>query len=352
MTAQKPATAGSSLKPPEARQKATPRLPRRGRRARSGLSLLALLAVLVLVPLLFTPYLQETLAARVLIFALIAMSLDLAYGYAGMMSLGQAAFLGVGGYTAGLLMVRGGVTNFWIGCSLALLCTGVVAALFGLVCLRTKGVYFILVTFALGQMVASLGVQWGFLHTNGAEAVVGVDLPEVPPLDIAWSPLSSYYFVLVVAGLATVVLAWLTRSRFGSVLKGIRENEARMSALGYNTWLYKYTAFVLSGVFAGLGGVLFAYHTSIVAPENINVTESGLLLLMVIIGGAGRLYGAAVGGAVIIVVQFFANQYLGEHVILVLGVVFLVAALALKGGIVGRLQRAGERWGRGRHADA
>ncbi len=324
--------------------------PHRRRRPRAGLIWsVAIVAVLVFLPLPLAPYLQDG-ATRVLIFALLAMSLDLAYGYAGMISLGHAAFFGAGGYAVGLLMVRGEIYNFWIGAAAAICAAALLAAIIGFIALRTRGIYYILVTFALGQLVYSLAQQWSVLHTSGAEAVVGITQPDVPPFDIVWSSQNVYYFTLVVGLVATALLFWIARSGFGSVLKGIRENEARMSAMGFNTWLYKYAVFIVSGAFAGLAGVLFAYSSGIVAPSNVGIAESGLIVLMIILGSTGRLYGAALGGAVIVIVQFIAEQKIPEHENMVLGVVFVLAVLLLRGGIVVRSEQLVATLKRSRHA--
>lgn len=305
-------------------------------------TLVAFAALLVLIPLALAPY-QQDLVTNIVILAVLAMSLDLVYGYAGMISMGHAAFFGAGGYTVGLLMVDGGITNFWIGVSLSILVAAIVAAIVGFIALRTKGIYFILVTFAMGQMVYSLAQQWDALHTSGAEAVVGIGPPEVTPLAIQWTSLNVYYFTLVVGGAAALVMYLLVRSRYGTILRGIRENRQRMSALGYNTWLYQYTAFVIAGAIAGLAGALFAYHSGIMAPANVGIAQSGLIILMIIIGGVGRLWGAVIGAAVVELAAFLADQYVPDHKDLVLGVLFVIALVVLRGIAITRKKRASRR---------
>ncbi len=302
----------------------------------------AFAAVLVLLPLVLTPFHQD-LATRIVILALLAMSLDLIYGYAGMISLGHAAFFGAGGYTVGMLMVDGGVTNFWIGMAISVLVASVVAAVVGFVALRTRGIYFILVTFAMGQMIYSLAQQWDVLQTSGAEAVVGIAPPEVAPLVIRWTSLNMYYFTLVVSAVAALVLYLLVSSRYGLVLRGIRENQQRMSALGYNTWLYQYSAFIAAGAIAGVAGVLFAYYSGIMAPANVGIAQSGLIVLMIIIGGIGRLWGGVIGAVVVELAGFFADQYAPDHKNLVLGVLFVIALVVLRGIAITRRKRASRR---------
>jgi branched-chain amino acid transport system permease protein len=302
-------------------------------RRRAWLVGLAVIAVLALLPVLLPPYLQGV-ATRVLIFALLAMSLDLMYGYAGLWSLGHAAFFGVGGYTVALLMVERGVTSFWVGAGLGVLAAAVASAILGVVALRVRGIYFILVTFALGQMLASLAQQWDALQTSGAEAVVGIVPPEITPFVIDWSAEAIYYFVAVVVILAALALSSAVRSPFGDVLLGIRENEGRMSALGYNVWLYKYAAFVVAGAFAGLAGVLFVYQAGLIAPTNLGVAQSGLVMLMVILGGAGTLWGPALGAAIVVLVQYYASDLAPAREDLILGLLFLVTLLVFRGGVL------------------
>lgn len=314
-------------------------VPRRNVRWRALPIPIVLLAALIWLPNALAPF-QQDLATRILIFGLLAMSLDLVYGYAGMISLGHAAFFGAGGYATGLLMVRSGVTSFWTGALVGVLVAVALAAFVGFISLRTRGIYFILVTFALGQMVYSLAQQWSVLHTSGAEAVVGISPPVVAPFTIQWTSQNIYYFTLVICVLGAVVLFALTRSRFGSVLKGIRENERRMSAMGFNTWLYKYAAFLISGAVAGLAGVLFAYSSGIVAPSNVDVSQSGLIVLMIIIGGTGRLWGALIGAAVVEIAQFLAQQYTPDHQDMALGVLFVATLIVLRGTALWRARSA------------
>lgn len=301
-----------------------------------------IIAVLVLLPLPLAPY-QQDLATRIVVFSVLAMSLDLIYGYAGMVSLGHAAFFGVGGYVVGLLMVRGGIVDFWVGAAAGVAAAAVAAAVVGLIALRTKGIYFILVTFALGQVVYSLAQQWRVLHTSGAEAVVGISPPEVTPLLVQWTSRNIYYFSVIVGGLGALVLYRASRSRYGMILKGIRENQQRMAALGFNTWLYQFTAFVLAGAVAGLAGVLFAYSTGIMAPSNVGISQSGLIVLMIIIGGVGKLWGAVVGAVVVEVTDFLAQEHLPSHENLVLGLLFVLTLVVMRSVAVGRKRVAAGR---------
>ena len=299
----------------------------------AGLVLLVVSAsLLVVVPPLVPSYIQSLLTEAV-IFALLAMSLDLIYGYAGLISLGHAAFFGIGGYSLGLLTVRGGIESFWVAAPLAMLGTALAAAMFGIIALRGKGLYFILITFALGQLVFGLTQQLDFLTAGGAEGIAGIPLPDLGLLDFRWTQLHLYYFSLVLTLLGALVLRQVVRSPFGRALRGIRENEVRMEALGYHTWLYKYIAFILAGGFAGLAGVLFAYQNSLVTPAATGVLLSGLVVFMVIIGGAGTLYGAAAGAVMLVLLRFYASTQFPLRWPLIIGSVFVVSMLVFPSGI-------------------
>lgn len=337
------ATAGGPASPP-----LQPTTPRRRRGVTALISVVVLFGLLT-APFALVPY-QQDLLTRILIYALLAMSLDLVYGYAGMISLGHAAFFGAGAYAIGLLEVRAGITNFWVGAPVAIVCAALLAAVVGFVALRTRGIYFVLVTFAMGQMVYSLAQQWDALHTSGAEAVVGITPPTLGLVTVDWSSANVYYFTLVVVAIGTAVLFALTRNRFGTILRGIRENQQRMAALGFNTWLYQYVAFIASGAIAGVAGVLFAYYSGIVAPSNVDVSQSGLLVLMIIIGGTGRLWGGIIGAIVVELTAFLAEQHATDHQNLVLGILFVVTLVVLR--VVARRNRSRRSRRRTREATA
>ena len=291
--------------------------------------------LLLILPVLLPNYFQ-IVATQVIIFALFAVSLDVIYGFTGLFSLGHAAFFGVGGYTAGLLMVRYGIESFWIGAPLGVLMAGLVAAGFGIVALRVSGVYFLLVTFALGQLLVSVATKWDFLSTapSSTEGVLGIYRPDIGLPGFTWSITGYYYFVCACFVLCFVILRRFVDSPFGHALQGIRESEARMRALGYDTWLHKYIAYIVAGLFAGLAGVLIAYHDGFMVPASFGVSNSALVLLMVIIGGAGTLYGPAIGAAVIILIEVAASMYAPERWPLFLGVAFVLAVMYARGGLV------------------
>lgn len=297
-------------------------------RARRWIPVGLLLAMAFLLPFAIGSQ-QESLLTRALIFGLMAASLDLAYGQAGLYSLGHAALAGVGGYTAGLLMVRYDVQSFWMLIAAAVGAAAVASLIFALVALRARGLYFILVTLALGTMVANLAQSWDFLKTAQAEAVTGIIMPSVGA-EAVWNSGTIYQFMLVVVMVGMVVIQRLISSPVGLAMRGSRENERRMEALGYHVWAYRVAALVLSGSMCGLAGALFAFHSGIISPTNIGIATSGLLVLMVIIGGSGTRYGPFVGGIVVTLLQFYAVEFSAERAPLIIGTLFVLTALLIR----------------------
>lgn len=288
---------------------------------------------LALVPV-FLPAYAVNLLTSVLIFGLLAMSLDLLLGYTGLVSLGHAAFFGVAGYTAGILAVRNGI-SFWLAAPIGVIAAGAVAMVFGLIALRTSGAYFLMVTMALGQMLYAAAWRWRSL-TGGDDGLPGIPRPDLGWGLSFWDNTYFYYFVLAFFTISAYLLFRLVKSPFGSVLVGIRENETRMQSLGYNTWLYKYLAYVVAGVFAGVAGVLYAYYNGFVSPGHLSWTLSGAVMLMVIIGGAGTLWGPAVGAAVVVLLEDLVSSYT-ERWPMVMGAIFIVCVLYARQGIAGYL---------------
>jgi len=308
---------------------------REGNRRSRLLRFLSLVAGLVAVlglPLFLPSWLQG-LMTRILVNAIFAISLDLIFGYTGLVSLGHAGYLGVGGYTVGLLMARYGLRSLWVTAPAGVFAAALGAAVFGLVALRTSGVSFMLITFALTQLLYSIALKWDWLTTGGTEGITGIVRPELGIAGFHWNPLLFYYFVLLAFVLCYLVLRSVTRSSFGHALQGIRENEPRMQCLGYNTWLYKYIAFVLAGAFAGFAGVLFAYSNGIVVPANMGIMMSGNALFMIILGGTGTLYGPVVGAATIGLLQFYVSDLAPARWPLVMGLVFVLTILYARSGI-------------------
>lgn len=287
--------------------------------------------ILIFVPLLLPSYLQSIMT-KILIFAIFAMSLNVLFGYTGLFSLGHAAFFGTAGYTTAILTVRYGIENFWLTMPASILMAALIAAIFGIVALRVSGMYFLLVTFALGQLIYSIAIKW-YSVTGGYYGLAGVQLPGVGLPWVTWNPISFYYFIFISFLLCFFLLFRFLNSPFGRALQGLRECEFRMLALGYNTWFYKYVAFIVAGLFAGVSGTLFAHFNGLMAPEHLGFETSGLVMFMVILGGVGTLSGPVVGATVIVLLEFFISIYFPERWPLVLGCVFVLSVMYLRGGI-------------------
>jgi branched-chain amino acid transport system permease protein len=292
------------------------------------------LAVLVALPFGLSEY-YVSLATRMIILALFAMSLDLLLGYAGLASLGHAAFFGVSAYAAALLVLRAG-WNPWLSLVAGIALATLTGALYGLLALRARGTYFLMITLALAQVLWGIAFGWRTM-TGGDDG-----LPNVPRPELVAATLPFYYFTLLTVGLGAGLLFCIVRSPFGYALRGIRESETRMLALGYDAWLYKYLAFVLASAFAGLAGAMYAYYNQFVGIDYLHVVRSAEALLMVILGGAGTLLGPAIGAALIVLLENVISAYT-QRWLLVLGAIYVVVTLLAPRGLVGLVT---ERWRR------
>lgn len=311
---------------------------KRSRLARAA-CIAASLLVLLLLPWPLDSY-QLGLATKILIFALFAMSLDVVVGYAGLPSLGHAAYFGIGGYAVGLLAVKA-IDNFWLDFGAGILAATVAAALFGLLALRTRGSYFLMITLALSQVAWGLAVGWREL-TGGDDGLTNVPRPGAGLAFSFADGISFYYFTLAIT-LAGALLLWLViRSPFGAVLVGIRENERRMQVLGYGTWRYKYLAFVISGMLAGVSGGLFAYYNGFVSPSYLSVVLSASALIMVILGGTGTLFGPALGAALIVILENVISAQT-QRWLTVLGLIYIGVTLFAPAGLLGLLRARARR---------
>jgi len=268
-----------------------------------------------------------------IIFAIFAMSLNLLLGYTGLPSLGHAAYFGAAAYAIALLSLRVTQNTFWIDFPAGLALAAVTSALFGLLALRTHEGYFLMITLALSQVLWGIAFGWKSL-TRGDDGIPGVPRPN---LGLPWSLSDGvpFYFFVLFFFIVTVALLWvIVRSPFGHALVGIRESEARMKVLGYNVWLYKFVAFILAGLFAGLAGNLFAYYNGFVSPAYLSMIFSATALIMVILGGTGSLIGPAVGAAVIVFLENAISVYT-QRWLLVLGVIYVVVTLFAPRGLTG-----------------
>lgn len=306
----------------------------------------AVAALAAVVP--FTSSFMILLATRALAFSILVMSLDLLLGFTGLASLGQAAYFGVGAYMTAILAAKyqiGLGFDFWLVVLFGLLIGAALAAVFGLLAIRATGVYFLMITLALGQCVWGLAYRWNSL-TGGDN---GINLQVRPKFGIDLADQVTFFYVVLALFAASLLAMYvLVHSPFGRSLAGIRERELRMKILGYNTWLHKYIAFVIAGAFGGLSGVLWAHTAGIVSPDNVVLTTSVDALLMAVLGGAGTLVGGALGAFIVIALREYLStvvpwwQY-------VLGAVYVLTILYLPSGLMGlpeRFRRRGALGGR------
>lgn len=302
--------------------------------------LVALVAVALIVPQ--SGSFVILLVTRALAFAILAMSVDLLLGYTGMSSMGQAAYFGVGAYLTAVLATKfhfGMGWDFWLVVVMGILIGAALAALFGLFAIRAGGVYFLMITLALGQCVWGLAYRWNSL-TGGDNGINITGRPSFG-LDLG-NDVTFFYLVFGFFSMSMLALYVLVRSPFGKSLAGIRERELRMQILGYNTWLHKYVAFIIAGGFGGLAGVLWAHTNGHVSPETVVLTTSVDSLLMVVLGGAGTLVGAAIGAFIVFGLREFLStlvpwwQY-------ALGAVYVLTILYLPMGLMGIPKRWRQR---------
>lgn len=302
----------------------------------SRLVYVVVLAALVAFPG-FLPNYSLALVEKILIFAMLAISLDLIYGYAGLPSLGQAAYFGVGGYAVAILMLKAGVTSAWLVMPGGILAGAIAAAIFGPIALRTSGANFLLVTFAIGQLLSTVAIKWKFLQSFGVEGLVGVTFPS---FGFEWDVTSMYYAVVGMFLIAFIAAMWVTRTSLGFGAVGVREDEQRMKVFGYNTFLVKYKLFIISGGIAAAGGEMLAFTSGAVLPTNLDITYSALAFLMVILAGAGTIYGPVIGAAIILLLEYYVSKQIPDRWPLVLGTVFIITALLFRDGLVGAFGKA------------
>jgi branched-chain amino acid transport system permease protein len=265
---------------------------------------------------------------RVMIYALAATSLNLVLGYGGMISFGHAAFFGAGAYAVAIL-AQEGVTSAWAAWPIAVAAGAAFALVIGAISLRTRGLYFIMITLAFAQMLYYFFVS---LKAYGGED--GINLAarsRLPGLDLR-DETTFYLLVLALLAGCLYLLRRLAASRFGAVLRGIRENEARMTALGYPTYRYRLVCFTVAGGAAGLAGALIVNQHGFVSPGLLDWTQSGTLLIMLILGGVGWLYGGVAGAAAMLLLEEALSYWTGYWK-LGLGLVLLFVVLRAPGGI-------------------
>jgi branched-chain amino acid transport system permease protein len=297
---------------------------------------LLLLAVPPLATLLGQPYYID-LMRRVMVFAIAAVSLNLILGYGGLVSFGHAAYLGVGGYAVGILAFYG-IHNGWLQWSVAIAASALVALVIGAISVRTRGIYFIMITLAFTQMLYYLAIsveEYG--GDDGMRLKVKSQFSGLIDLD---NPVAFYYLVLALLLAATYLVYRLVNSRFGLVLRAAKSNEARSRAIGFSPYPYQLVAFVISGAICGLAGALLANHTAYIAPAFMEWTRSGEIMFMVILGGMGTTPGPALGAFALLLLEDVLAGWT-QHWQIILGPLLVLSVLFFRRGLAGLLP--GER---------
>jgi branched-chain amino acid transport system permease protein len=307
---------------------------------------------LAVVPMFLSSYLQD-LALKIIIYAIFALSLELLVGTTGLISLGHAAFFGIAAYVTVLFAPEFEQGPLALLLPLSIFIAGLYALFVGALSLRTKGIYFIMVTLAFAQMAFFV-----FHDTPVGRGTDGIYLNLRPALSVGGAALVDldnskhmYFFALGALAFVYAMLALIQRSRFGRALVGIRINEQRMRATGYNTYAYKLAAFVIAGMLAGVAGFLSAAKNGIVNPELLSWHESGAVLLMIILGGLGSLRGAVIGTvAFVLLKEFYSSEAifgdLAHRWQLTLGLTMIFLVATLPNGLIGlgaRLKRVARK---------
>lgn len=300
----------------------------------------AVLLFLLVFPLLM-PY--HALAINILLFGLFAVGFNLLFGYTGLLSFGHAAFLGVGSYLTGIAMVHGG-WPWWLAVVAGVVAAGVAGLVIGFLAIRTRGIYFSMVTLALGQIVYYAfykAERW----TGGENGLRGIQVPEIHlgpfVLDFI-NPVTKYYVILAFVAVALWFVSRILASPFGAVIEAVRENDKRAAACGYDVARTKLLVFVLSAVICGLAGALRALHLSIVPIDSLHYLLSGQAVMMCLLGGMGTFFGPFVGAAVFLTLEDVATVFT-KHWMAIVGAVFMVFVLFFPSGIWGTLVKKLER---------
>lgn len=313
----------------------------------AGVFAIAAVAILVLLPGITSAldvgfYLE--LGTRLVILSLAAVSLNLILGYGGMVSFGHAAFLGIGAYAVGIPAYYD-VANGYLHFLLAILGGAAFALVTGAISLRTKGVHFIMITMAFAQMVFFLFVS--IEEYGGDDGLTIWNLSELPGLPLDFNDDVTFYYICLVSLFAGIYLVHrLIGSRFGRVVEGSKSNERRMQAMGFATYRYRLTCYVISGAICGYAGALLGNYTEFISPEMMDWTRSGELIFMVVLGGTATLLGPVYGVAAFLLIEEFLprvldmiHEDLGIYWHIFFGVALILVVLFVKGGIVGLLNR-------------
>jgi branched-chain amino acid transport system permease protein len=303
-----------------------------------GIPVVVISAVVLVLPL-FVPTFWASLVTKMMIYGLFGMSLNIIWGYAGIPSFGHAAFFGAGAYASAILVLKVGISNFWLNLLLAIIATAAIAAILGVPAFRVFGVgagnanpiYFLLATIAFGELMSRLAIAVRPV-TGGSTGLSGIPEPDLG-FGFRVTSFRYYYLVFVIAIICLFIMYRIVNSHYGYALRGIHDNERRMQALGYNTWLYKYTSWIIAAVFAGVAGVLYAYYGKTLVPNTFAMITSDIAFLLVIMGSTTAFFGPLVASVVYVAVEYVASLYLPDRWPLIFGAMFVITIMLLPEGI-------------------
>ena len=300
----------------------------------------AVLGCVLLVPSFISEY-YTRLAVEAMILAVFAMSLDLIMGYAGIASFGHAAYFGAGGYALAVIVVH--VTDsIWAALLASAMVSGLLALLVGVLSIRAKGIYFAILTMAFAEVLYRIVFHTPFL--GGSDGMVGLPTPDLNLglFKVSLKKTLNFYFVAAAfAYLSYLVCHRIVRSPFGHVLMGVRENEERVPFIGLNVKRYKITAFVISGIFAGLSGGMFSLFKSFADTEQLHFLMSGKVIIMTLLGGLGTLIGPMVGAVFLTVFETILSSYFESYHIIT-GALFILVVIFFRKGLIGLLSGWGK----------
>ena len=307
----------------------------------TALATLVLLVVIALVPVIAPAIgygFYVNVFARIMIWSIAAVGLNLIMGYGGMVSFGHAAYLGIGGYTFGILSYHG-IDNGFVQWPLAILISAVVAFVFGAVSLRTRGVYFIMITLAFAQMIFFLGVSADQYGSNDGLIIYNRSTFEFAGTGLNLGDRILFYYLLFAMLLLVIFICWrMVNSRFGMVLRATKSNETRVHAIGIPAYRYRLVAFVISGAIVGLAGVLMANLEKFISPDMMDWPRSGELIFMVVLGGMGTLFGPVWGALAFLLLAEILSS-MTQHWHLIFGPFLILVVLFGRGGILGMVGR-------------
>ena len=313
-----------------------------------SLATLALFAIVPPLTIIFDQPFYMDLIARIMIFAIAAVSLDLILGHGGMVSFGHAAYMGIGAYAVGVLSYYG-IDNGFLQIPLALAAAALIGLVFGALSLRTSGVYFIMITLAFAQMLYFLAIS---LEEFGGDDGMSSMRSEFSGLIDMYDTVQFYYLIFTILVLVLFGLHRLVLSRFGMVIRASRSNEKRMHAIGFPTFRYKLAAFTIASTICGLAGVLFANLNEFVSPDVMHWTHSGEIMIMVIMGGMGTLIGPVLGATAFLLLEEYLPEWMemavtngGEHWAIIMGPILIAIVLFGRGGIHALFASRGKRNG-------